>query len=805
MRGHFGFCVVFFSACFLFVSMFMPMSFSQPPLDTTIFFEGNIAWGPRRADPARAYDAGSGELIFNCYETLIAWNEESYYDFVPQLVTNVPNRTDIALITTNTSTVDLTTPSTSTWTDGTTNYTCMGYYDFNGLIPGFSQSDVIYLSDSTAYRTWFIENVTGNDTITLNLWRGSYTFNIRTNPTITFWNETGVPIDTFGIEDAEYSFKRGLVQDQLGSPQWMFYKPLLGTMNSNPFANNLTAPTAMTLAHLIDNAVEKSGNDLIINLGIRFPDNAFKQTLCNTYGSIVSKEFSISIGCWNADLYSDGNGDGYPDWWTTVRRISRSPYDTTGEFRYCGTGPYHIATFNQAGNVVIMQKNPSYWRGWPATGSNSSLDTIEIDYIADWTTRKNAFLSGAIDTCAVPTANMFELLQTPSRSSEPILIGGKPVIKTIKNIVPTLSMDAIHFTFTVDPFSNYIGTGHFPDGIPTDFFNNTHIRKAFAYSFDSVAYGTESYYGEADYRKNFLAFGLYPDYYNASVPGYTANYTAARLELQAATFPGVTGSVWDSGFNLTMTYDNGNDQRRIACEMTRAFFNTLSTYDGRVGNAFTVNVAATDWPTYLDLFEAQELPISVNGWHADFADADDFARAYMCSSGYFASFQNYTEANGWGNLKDQLTDTALLTPDGPAKAGVYQQLAQIYYDDCPSYPLVNPRGRRWCQYWVKGWYYNALYPSSYFYTMWKQDDCWFDVSGPTMGVSDGIDNMRDIQYLLMHWNAKAPQPGMPLDSKWVGVYGANGAVDVEGNRFSGMRGIQGAILHFNHKQNTSTP
>ena len=88
--------------------------------------------------------------------------------------------------------------------------------------------------------------------------------------------------------------------------------------------------------------------------------------------------------------------------------------------------------------------------------------------------------------------------------------------------------------------------------------------------------------------------------------------------------------------------------------------------------------------------------------------------------------------------------------------------------------------------------------------MWKADDCWFDVNGPTMGVSDGIVNMRDIQYLIIHFNAKASVPGKP-DPKWVGVYGANGAVDPSGDRTCNMRDIQGAILHFNHKQNTSTP
>ncbi|HUW49182.1 MAG TPA: hypothetical protein VMW36_10610, partial [Patescibacteria group bacterium] len=70
--------------------------------------------------------------------------------------------------------------------------------------------------------------------------------------------------------------------------------------------------------------------------------------------------------------------------------------------------------------------------------------------------------------------------------------------------------------------------------------------------------------------------------------------------------------------------------------------------------------------------------------------------------------------------------------------------------------------------------------------------------------SDGIVNMRDIQYLIIHFNAKPTVPEKP-DPKWVGVYGANGAVDPYGDRTCNMRDIQGAILHFNHKQNTSTP
>jgi hypothetical protein len=83
------------------------------------------------------------------------------------------------------------------------------------------------------------------------------------------------------------------------------------------------------------------------------------------------------------------------------------------------------------------------------------------------------------------------------------------------------------------------------------------------------------------------------------------------------------------------------------------------------------------------------------------------------------------------------------------------------------------------------------------------DNCWYDVTGPNMAVSDGIVNMRDIQYLIIHFNAKPSVPGKP-DPNWVGTYG-NGGVDPSGDRLSNMRDIQGTILHFNHQHDTLTP
>jgi ABC-type oligopeptide transport system substrate-binding subunit len=997
----------------------------------------------------------SGELLFNVYETLITYNREIYWEFHPLLATNVPSRVDIRISITDTSTVGAD-PTGSTWTSG---LTCVGFNDFNEQSQGFSTGDVIYMTDGTIYRTWFIESLTGigTNTITLNLWRGSYTFNIRITPTINFYDETGNVVDTFDIEDAAYSFKRGLVQDQVASPMWLFYEPLFAHMSSDEWNTGNPVDT-MNLAHMIDNAIEVSGNDLTINVGIPFPDTAFKQILSQTWSSIVSKQFSLSIGCWNGDLYTDSNGNGYPDWWDSglVRRKARSPYDATGAYRYVGTGPYYVSVFNQAGNTVVLQRNTNSWQGWPYGNNGNAystgyVDTYEIDYIADWTARKNAFLAGSIDSCAVPRAYMFELLNRTTK--EPLY----PYIKTIKNIAPTLTSDSFLFTFIVDPYyNNYIGTGSFPSGIPLDFFNNTHVRKAFAcaigrgnpkyterdtvsvndsrltavnvtdirysnsstvksqdedrgwtltpfsawekyvdgnsnniydpgelvyndtdnngvvsrndvrltnvtlmtgreevgvgigsktvfhlshthvmpqsetiwiggvlttdYTIDYEAgkltfnsppgdgetitawnytyyfastypeettvkpgdkdlnlvlrnfvsntmfydqngngvydrkefiyndvgrnvvsdgdirndevypgyasgstvnpndrdvgrtlnngqnhYNSlieDSFYNEAGEPVTPLIEGLYPDYRDATVLSYNYSHTEAENELKAASVGGQ--NVWTSGFTLTLPFNAGNDQARIACQMISDFFLELSTYGGRVGNPFSVNLQEVDMSTLFNDFVASRIPACVIGWSADFSDADSFIREYMHSAGHLASFQNYSASNGWGNTKDILIDLALATADGLARQTLYQQLQQIYINDCPSFPLYQSYGRRWCQYWVKGWYHDALYPATYIPSVYKYDDCWFDVTGTTVSIQDGIVNMREIAYLIAHYNAQAPVPGKPVGPKWVGTYG-NGGVDPSGDRLSNMRDILGAILHFNHKNNTLTP
>jgi peptide/nickel transport system substrate-binding protein len=407
---------------------------------------------------------------------------------------------------------------------------------------------------------------------------------------------------------------------------------------------------------------------------------------------------------------------------------------------------------------------------------------------------------------------MLELLDPADKARMTTL---NPAIVTIKNIQPVLAMDAEFFTFTVAPTSPALWSGQFPTGVPPDFFNNTHTRRAFAYAFDHGKYIKEVWLEEAICRETPLIYGLVPDYYTKSPDPpwtYDKNIDKVIEELQKAYFVQGTEnkSVWDwGGFKISIYYNSGNLPRQLACEYIKATFDYINSVYGK---NFIIDIQGPDWATYLDMMENFEMPLYSIGWLADFADADNWVRPFMHSYGDFSYFQNYTAWNGWttpgprtGLHKDLLIDIAVKTPDGPQRATYYADLDDIYIKDCPSFPIIQASGRRWQKYWVKGWYYNGLYPSQYYYKMYKEQTCWANVigaPGPTNPhmLPDDVCNMRDIGYISKHFGATAPDPARepPYDPKWApGVYGCLGA-DVYGDRRVDMRDIGLACKHFGH-------
>jgi peptide/nickel transport system substrate-binding protein len=636
-----------------------------------------------------------------------------------------------------------------------------------------------------------------------------YDFHIRTSPVVTFYDSTGVAVGTLGSDDVVYSLQRGLANDQAGSPVWMYYKPLFDQMDSSAFFDTGThtpASGAWLLAKLIGDTVQDMGGNVVrINVGIPFADVGFKQVITQTWGSIMEKDWTLPRSNFNGNLYQDTTpADGIPDWAVTCLKHAE-PFNAVSSANYAGSGPYMATVVNQAANLVVLSRNPNYWQGWPAVNRKAFLETINIEYITAWTPgRKEAFIASQLDVCAVPRSNQLEIMNP---FGEPAY----PEVKTIKNISPSLSMDAMFFGFTVDPTSPSLYTGSFPNGIPYNFFNNTDVRLAFDYALDRAAFLTQAWQDEAIVRETPAIFGLVPDYYNYGPDPpwtFTKNIPQVIAHLQAAHMPGDPVSVWDhGGFKLDIFFNAGNEPRRIACQLIKDTFDEINAANGK---NFQVVIQGPDWSVILERMEAFTLPAWQIGWLADYADASNWFGPYMHSFGDFTYYQNYSKANGWDTQvgsrtgivgKDEMIDFAFKTPDGNFRRDLYYDLNDIYVQQNPNLPTSQPLGRRWAKYWVKGWYFNTLYPSQYYYHLYKEDACWADVTSATVGVPDGRTDMRDIGYIAGHFGAKAPDTARspPYDPKWApGTYG-NGGADVYGDRKVDMRDIGFAAAHFGHR------
>jgi hypothetical protein len=172
--------------------------------------------------------------------------------------------------------------------------------------------------------------------------------------------------------------------------------------------------------------------------------------------------------------------------------------------------------------------------------------------------------------------------------------------------------------------------------------------------------------------------------------------------------------------------------------------------------------------------------------------------------GVHIRYGNGVHGNTASLSKDLLVDLALSCQDDELRRTYYSDLDQIYVDDVPSFPIAQPQTRKWVKYWVRGWSYNALRPYDYFYRLYKLDTCWANVNGPTVGVPDGLTDMRDVTYIANHVNAKAPNPNVkppnPMyDPMWApGTYGCGGC-DGVGDRKVDMRDVAFAASHFLHR------
>jgi len=605
---------------------------------------------PMNVDPVTAYDASGRELIFNVYDRLAFFSDKRVLP-----------------------------PST-------TNVSAYGYSDLSMFEPGLAER----MPDISEDRlTW--------------------TFSIRSGVRFHPWkaaNGSLIADQNLTSEDVEYTFERAMIQDHYGASQSLMFI-LTGNWSLDVFDDDISTNTIEPLydptrgeryvASFIENCVSSSANNVTFHFANLLPKSIILQILGETVGSIVNKAFCIEHGCWNGSFY-DG-------WSTDFRRRPADEYSPLDAYypaksRYaqsspdvpatCGTGPYKLARFEN--DTIEWTKFDDYWRGW--TGKHfSSVVVKEEPY---WQTRKTMFLMGDYDYIQVSQSELSDLL-VPGQSHVSI-----PGI-TLYYAAPKLQANMMCFERDVSSFSPYL-----PEigGVPQPhFFEDVHLRRAFAYAvnFTDVFQTTSEDFARL---ATWWVKGLAPDYENKSLLPYNIDLNTVEMELKAA-------GVWDEGFRVSLLYAAGHSPNidRSVYESIRDTIQSLN--EKRQGlPPFTLDVIEYPPWRFYDLWQEHYLPTFTLGWIADFADPDDFVRAFM--------YQRWAGISPLNDTVDNLIDLALRLQDGNERNQTYQMLQYMYWQDAWGIPLF-----QWTDFVlfkdsVRGWYYNQLQPELYFYDLYKE-------------------------------------------------------------------------------------
>lgn len=471
-------------------------------------------------------------------------------------------------------------------------------------------------------------------------------------------------------EDVKWSIQRFLLADRAAGPSALLLEPLVGYSSTRDEKGEILPDVWKD----VDRAVSLQGDKLILRLPRPY---APLTTILASWAPVMSKAWAVRNGDW----------DGTEKTWAKYNNPSKesSPFFE----RAMGSGPFKLERWDRRTKEIILTRNDSYWRA-PA-----KLKNVVIKGVSEFGTRKLMLLAGDADAI---------------HADRPLLtqLQGLPGVRIIDDL-PTVEMSpVVFFTYQITgPGNSFIGSGKLDgSGIPTDFFSDRDVRKAFAYSFDYKGFISDVMRG-----KGTQATGAIPK----SLPGHNPKgrkYSLDKIKAEEHFRKAWGGKVWENGFKFTIAFNTGNLPRQTVCQILKRNIEGLNP-------KFKIDVRAVEWPTFLDGYKSSKLPIFVMGWNADYPDPHNFAFPMLHSKGDYPATQKFKNPEF-----DRLVEEANGETSAARRRNLYAKLQDLAFEEVPQLYIIDGVRYRTQRDWVKGWYHNPIFPDSpygsYFYSMSKE-------------------------------------------------------------------------------------
>ncbi len=488
--------------------------------------------------------------------------------------------------------------------------------------------------------------------------------------TYTFPIRTGVHFHDGSVmtpEDVRYSILRFMLQDQAAGPAWLLLSPLVGKDTTRE--KDKIVVTYQDAAR----SVTVQGNNVVFHLKKPFAP----------FLSIIAAWSFVMPRAWAA---AHGDWDGSPGTWkkyNNPKLQDRYAFDHMN-----GTGPFKLQQWDRQAKQVILVRNDAYWR------KPASLARVVVRTVEEFATMRLALQQGDADLIEV---------NRPQQSQVEGLAG-----VTIRDGLPNLYIQAYNFNFQINTEANPdVGSGKLDgNGVPSDFFSDVHVRRAFSYAFDYATFLRDGWRGKATQPNGPMVQGLLGYTPSPPAPKYSFNREKAIAEFKEAW----GGKVWDTGFKFTTEFNTGNTARQIGAQILKDVVESLNP-------KFRIEIRNLAWPSFLQFVQ----PPSRKGtmfqlaWQADYPDAHDFAQPFLASTGNFPVNIGYKNPEA-----DRLVDEAAATADPVKRAAIYRQLTNIAYNDAPYIFQAQRQQFKVMRSWVRGWYWNTIYGGEDYYPLSKE-------------------------------------------------------------------------------------
>ena len=475
-------------------------------------------------------------------------------------------------------------------------------------------------------------------------------------------------------QDVEYTFERYLVLD--ASPSNQIIKPLLGTPTIDSLIQKVGADEAFKM---IKESVEVEGGSIVFKLPEPFAPFIYYFCQNGRTFPILNKNWLVKQGAWPG---TEENWQSYSN--------PKVEEDVMYE-KEMGTGPFKLKRWDK-GKELILTRFEDYWEG-PA-----KLEQLVRLYVTEWSTKRLMLKAGDVDI--VP--------ELPAQYL--------PQIETMEGIsilsLPSAGVHSLDMTWSINPEGNrWIGSGKLDgNGIPTEFFSDIDVRKAFSYSFNWETAIEEIFLGYASQPKVRIPKGV--KFFNPEQETYHYDPEKAEEHFKKAW----SGELWEKGFKLSIIHAEGSLQRKRELEILAANIEDLNP-------KFEVNVESLQWNTLLSAWSTLKLPIANMGTGV-LPDPYSLLYRTMHSDGWWAknvlgpNYQDFAKKR-----YDQLIEEFAATYDTEKRKEICYEIQRREYEDAKSIYSISPEFLTALADGVMGYeeQWNTLWTYSiYGYGIWKE-------------------------------------------------------------------------------------